>query len=423
MRKLLIAGIAVFLTITMVAFYDVTPEPQEINEEIITIHNLVEIPPLPARDNYGFILEDLEVVEDRIRNNESLYIILRRHGVSPQTIYSIQQQTRGVVNLNRMIPGQKYRVYKNGEDTFAFVWRQSFIQYANIQWDSDNNVSVESGTVPIEHREARISGVISTSLYEAVKAEGASQRLGVELAEIFGWEVDFFALQKGDHFKVIYENLYADDEYMGIGDIKAAEFQHRNRTFKAYFFDNDERRGYFDENGNSLQKELLKAPFRYSQRVSSSFSRNRFHPILQQNRPHYGTDYAAPIGTPIIAVGDGVVIEAQRRGGNGNIIQIRHNNTYKTAYLHLNGFAPGIRTGARVEQGQVIGYVGQTGLATGPHLCYRMYVNERPVNSMTADLPASESLDEKHMPDLEIIVNEMDKRLSDLGLEENLAFN
>jgi murein DD-endopeptidase MepM/ murein hydrolase activator NlpD len=423
MRKLLLAGIAVFLTVIMVAFYDATPEPQENNEEIITIHNLVEIPPLPARDNYGFTVEDLEVVEDRIRNNESLYIILRRHGVSPQTIYSIQQQTRGIVNLNRMIPGQKYRVYKNSENAFAFVWRQSTIRYVNIQWDTEDNVIVENGTVPIEHREARISGVISTSLYEAVKAEGASQRLGVELAEIFGWEVDFFALQKGDHFKAIYENLYAGDEYVGIGDIIAAEFQHRNRTYRAYFFDNDERRGYFDENGNSLQKELLKAPFRYSQRVSSGFSRNRFHPILQQNRPHYGTDYAAPIGTPVIAVGDGVVIEAQRRGGNGNIIQIRHNNTYKTAYLHLNGFAPGIRAGTKVEQGQVIGYVGQTGLATGPHLCYRMYVNNRPVNSMTADLPASESLEDKHMPELEIIVNEMDRRLSDLGLEENLAFN
>ena len=426
MRKALLIGIGVLFTIIIVAFYDATPEVEDNDEEIISIHNLVEIPPLPPMDNYGFVMEGIDVVDDRIRRDESLYIILRRHNVSPQTIYAIQQETRGVVNLNRFIPGQRYRVYKSGDDAFAFVWRQSLTKYVTIKWNSDNVVSLESGTVAIEHREAQTANIISTSLYDAVRGEGASQRLGVELADIFGWEVDFFALRRGDHFKVIYDNLYADDEYIGIGDIKAAEFQHRNRTHRAYFFDNGERRGYFDENGNSLQKQLLKAPFRYNQRVSSGFSRNRFHPILQQNRPHYGTDYAAPTGTPVIAVGDGVVTEAARRGGNGNIVQIRHNNTYKTAYLHLNGFASGIRAGVRVEQGQVIGYVGQTGLATGPHLCYRMYVDDRPVNSVTVDLPASESLDDEYLPKLMEIVKEMDRRLELLRLEEeedNLAFN
>lgn len=424
MRKVLLSVIAVFLTIVVIAFYDVEPETEESDEAIISIHNLVEIPPHPPRDNYGFVIDGIHVVDDRIRRDESLYIILRRHNVSPQTIYAIQQQTRGAVNLNRFIPGQRYRVYKSGDDAFAFVWRQSLTQYVTIKWDSDNVVTHESGRVAVEHRQAQTASTISTSLYDAVQSEGASQRLGVELADIFGWEVDFFALRRGDHFKAVYENLYADGEYIGIGDIKAAEFQHRNRTYRAYFFDNGERRGYFDENGNSLQKELLKAPFRYNQRVSSGFSRNRFHPILQQNRPHYGTDYAAPTGTPVIAVGDGVVTEAARRGGNGNIVQIRHNSTYKTAYLHLNGFAPGIRPGVRVEQGQVIGYVGQTGLATGPHLCYRLYVNDRPVNSVTVDLPASESLDDKYLPDLMELVEEMDRRLELLRLEEdNLAYN
>jgi murein DD-endopeptidase MepM/ murein hydrolase activator NlpD len=425
MRKVLLTGIAVFLTIIVVAFYDVTPEVDELDQEIISIHNLVEIPPHPPRDNYGFVLEDIHVINDRIRRDESLYIILRRHNVSPQTIYAIQQETRGAVKLNRFIPGQRYRVYKSGDDAFAFVWRQSITQYVTIKWDNENNVTHESGTIPVEYREAQTASTISTSLYDAVRGEGASQRLGVELADIFGWEVDFFALQRGDHFKAIYQNLYADGEYIGIGDIKVAEFQHRNRTYRAYFFDNGERRGYFDENGNSLQKELLQAPFRYNQRISSGFSRNRFHPILQQNRPHYGTDYAAPVGTPVIAVGDGVVIEAARRGGNGNIVQIRHSSTYKTAYLHLNGFAPGIRAGVKVEQGQVIGYVGQTGLATGPHLCYRMYVDNRPVNSRTVDLPASESLEEKYLPELMELVEQMDRRLDLLRLEEedNLAFN
>jgi len=251
--------------------------------------------------------------------------------------------------------------------------------------------------------------------------QGHSPYLGAELAAVFAWQVDFFSLRSGDHFKVIYEERYAGDEFVGIGDVKAAEFQHRGQTHRAFFLNSDERRGYFDENGNSLEKELLKAPFRYSQRISSSFSRSRFHPILRERRPHYGTDYAAPTGTPILAVGDGIVTEAQRRGGNGNIVQIRHNGSYRTAYLHLNGFAPGIRKGVQVEQGQVIGYVGQTGLATGPHLCYRMYVNDRPINSVTADLPASESLDESLMPELDRTINRYRGLLDNLQLIEKVA--
>lgn len=419
MRKLFLAVLFVLPVTIVAAFY--TNETEESNNEmnIISIHNLVEIPPLPPADNFGFILEGVEVTEERIRNNESLYIILRRHGVSPQQIHSIQVAARGKVNLNRLIPGQQYRVYTKNDEAFAFVWQNSTTQFVSITWDDE--ITIDRGAVPIERREVRTAGIISNSLYEAVRAEGASNLLGRELAEIFGWEVNFFALQRGDHFKAIYENLYANGEFIGIGDIKAAEFQHRGQTYRAYFYDNGIRRGYFDGDGNSLQKELLMAPFRYSQRVSSNFSRNRFHPILQQNRPHYGTDYAAPVGTPVISVGDGVVIEAQRRGGNGNIVQIRHNSTYKTAYLHLNGFAPGIRPGVEVTQGQVIGYVGQTGLATGPHLCYRLYVNDRPVNSRTVDLPASDALDEEYLDDYFRYIESLDAKLDEFELMQNLA--
>lgn len=423
MRKVILFGMLFSLVIIAAAFFGTNnSDKQTESEEIISIHNLNEIPPLPAKDNYGFVTERLDLVDDQVRNNESLYIILSRHGVSPSDIHNIQQHARGVVNLNRMMPGQKYRLYKQNETAFALVWHHSKMEYVTITWENED-VTIESGNLPIKTKVASAFGTISTSLYDAVRDEGVSQRLGVELAEIFGWEVDFFALRSGDHFKAIYENRFAADEYIGIGDILAAEFQHRGEVHRAYFFDNGERSGYFDEDGNSLQKELLKAPFRYNQRVSSGFSNNRFHPILQRNRPHHGIDYAAPTGTPIIAVGDGVVIEAQRRAGNGNIVQIRHNNTYKTAYLHLNGFAPGIRNGAEVKQGQVIGYVGQTGLATGPHLCYRLYVNDRPVNSLRIDLPASESLEEKYMHEFLQVVAQKDEALDELMLNVNLALN
>lgn len=421
MRKALLIVPAILLAAVVYGFYQANGTSEEIEEVRINLENLVEIPPLPGRDNFGFVTENLGVVDSQIGRNESLYIILRRHGVSPQTIHNVQQSARGEVNLNRLMPGQSYRIYKDEYDTaFAFAWQQSPTQYVTISWSDD--VEVKRGSVPIERRESTTSGVVASSLYEAIRGQGVSQRLGIELASIFGWQVDFFSLRRGDHFKAVYDNTYANGEYLGIGDVFAAEFQHRGQAHRAYYFDNGERRGYFDEEGNSMERALLRAPFEYNQRISSSFSRNRFHPILQENRPHYGTDYAAPTGTPIIAVGDGVVTEAQYRGGNGNIVQIRHNSTYRTAYLHLSRFGPGIRRGATVEQGQVIGYVGQTGLATGPHLCYRLYVNDQPMNSVRVDLPASDGLEEEYMDEFMLIVEEMDRKLDELRLsEESIA--
>lgn len=423
MSRTILAGFVCLLALIFLALLERPEKVEDLKEDIINTQNFYEIPPMPAKDHYGFITQgdELEVEESVVKRNESLYIILRRHDVDPQMIYNIQQSASGSVNLRRMMPGQSYRIYKDEDGAFAMVWHQSKVNYATINWKDD--ITVEKGSIPITVKEAEVAGVITSSLYETVTGAGVSQRLGVELADVFGWEVDFFALRNGDHFKVIYENLYVNDEYLGIGDIKAAEFQHRGSIHKAYYFDNESRSGFFDENGNSMQKELLKAPFNYSQRISSSFSNSRFHPILNERRPHHGTDYAAPTGTPIISVGEGTVTEARYRGGNGNIVQIRHNNSYKTAYLHMSRFASGIRPGVKVEQGQVIGYVGQTGLATGPHLCYRLYVNDRPVNSVTVDLPAAESLEEEYRHEYEQVVQHFDERLTNIELIEEIASN
>lgn len=385
----------------------------------ISLDTINEIEPVQPTDKYGFEQEEYSFEEFTVQRNESLYIILRRHNLSPQQIHEIQQSSKGVTNLNRIVPGQTYRIYYSGGEAISFVWQPNATRYVTVGWGDE--YSVEISEVPIWTVEREASGIIRSSLYETIVGQEQSSYLGTALANVFAWQVDFFLLREGDHFKVIYEEKYAGDDFVGIGDIKAAEFQHRGRVYEAYHFENEERRGYFDAEGSSLEKALLMAPFRYSQRVSSGFTNNRFHPILRVNRPHHGTDYAAPTGTPILAVGDGVVTESRYRGGNGNIVQIRHNNTYRTAYLHLNGFASGIRQGARVEQGQVIGYVGQTGLATGPHLCYRLYVNDRPVNSRNVDLPASKSLDESYMPDLKRIVDRYQGLLEDLTLLERVA--
>jgi murein DD-endopeptidase MepM/ murein hydrolase activator NlpD len=414
-----IAGSLVLLCFLIVIAYQVKSDKVDINEpELISIENMSEIPPVPPRDRYGFEYSSYDVVESSIRRNESLYIILSRHGVSPETIYQVQKEAAGKINLARMIPGQEYKLYKTEDgEVEAFVWRRSDTEYSILRWKDD--ITIENGTIPVDVKMSAVSGTIESSLANAIYQQGVSQKLIVELANIYAWTVDFYGLRKGDHFKAVYENRYVDDEYIGIGTIHAAEFVHRGDIKRAYFFDNGEQSGFFDEDGNSLRRAMMRVPFEYNPRISSSFSRSRMHPILNRRRPHYGTDYAAPSGTPILAAGDGVVTEAQRRGGNGNIVQIKHNSVYKTAYLHMSRFGPGIRAGVKVKQGQVIGYVGQTGLATGPHLCYRLYKNGAPLNSVTYDFPPDEGLKAEYMNAFMAEVQRLDEMMDSLVGEGN----
>lgn len=390
-------------------------------EETITIQNLSEIPPSPGLDIYGLETENFEILDDEIKRNESLYIVLNRNGVSPEKIFEIQQAAKGEVRLNRMIPGQKYRLYRDDEGVFAFVWHRTDTEFTTINWKEE--ITIENGNIPVETVVRTVSGTIHSSLASALMEQEVSQKLVVELANIYAWTVDFYGLQMGDQFKAVYEDRYVNGEYIGIGKVRAAEFVHRGKELRAYFFDDGEQAGYYDEEGNSMRRVMMRVPFEYNPRISSSFSRNRYHPILKRNRPHYGTDYAAPAGTPILAAGDGVVTEAQRRGGNGNIVQIKHNSVYRTAYLHMSRFASGIRAGVRVKQGQVIGYVGQTGLATGPHLCYRLYKHNSPVNSVTYDFPPSEGLKDVYIEKYKVKMARLDDMLNNVEVPEELAMN
>jgi len=414
-----IAGSLFLICVLFIIAYHAKSEEVDINEpELISIENMSEIPPVPPRDRYGFEYSSYEVVESAIERNESLYIILSRHGVSPEKIYQIQKEAAGQINLARMIPGQEYKLYKGeNSEVEAFVWRRSDTDYSIIRWNND--ITIENGTIPVDVKMSAVSGVIESSLANAIYQQGVSQKLIVELANIYAWTVDFYGLRKSDRFKAVYENRYVDDEYIGIGTIHAAEFVHRGDMKRAYYFDNGEQSGYFDEDGNSLRRAMMRVPFEYNPRISSGFSRSRMHPILNRRRPHYGTDYAAPTGTPILAAGDGVVTEAQRRGGNGNIVQIKHNSVYKTAYLHMSRFGPGIRAGVKVKQGQVIGYVGQTGLATGPHLCYRLYKNGAPLNSVSYDFPPDEGLRAEFMNEFMVEVQRLDEMMDSLTGEGN----
>jgi murein DD-endopeptidase MepM/ murein hydrolase activator NlpD len=357
----------------------------------VTVASYQEIKEQAPLDEYGIKVR-LLVKEDQVKRDESLYLILKKFDVSNQIIYNIEQASKGIYRSNRLQRGQRYLVYKDAATNTVnrLILHVDAVNYVVFDWA--DKVWVERRTKEITKQIAETSGIITSSLYQSLKDNGDNPLLGSKLSEIFGWQIDFFSLQKEDSYKIIYEQEFVDGKPYGVGEIVAAKFYHKNRTYDAFHFETEERAGYFNRNGEGLQKALLKAPFTYSQRVSSGFSHNRFHPVLKKPMPHYGVDYAAPLGTPVIAVGDGEIIESRYRGANGNIVKIKHNSTYTTAYLHLNGFAPGIRSGVRVKQGQIIGYVGRTGRVTGVHLDYRIYKNGQPVNPLNVDLPPSKAL-------------------------------
>lgn len=393
----------------------INSEPEKVTAALININNLIEIEEGVQLDEYGYNRREAEVSEGKVKRNESLYLILRDMDVSPQVIQQINQKSQGIFQSNRVKPGQRFLTYsdKSNEKPVRLILHQNALDYIVFDWEDE--ISIVKGQKEITTTVKEVSGVIRSSLYETLLANEQSTLLGNRLSEIFAWQIDFFRLYPGDNYKVIYEQQYVEGQPFGLGKVLAAEFTNKGKAFDAYFFENEERSAYYDSEGNGVQKALLKAPFKFSQRISSNFSHNRFHPVLKRNVPHYGVDYAAPLGTPVLSVGDGEVIESQYRGANGNIVKIRHNSTYTTAYLHLNGFAKGIRKGARVKQGQEIGYVGKTGRVTGVHLDYRVYKNGQPVNPLKIDLPPSKSIDEASRDAFLLKVEELQEVLNSLG--------
>jgi murein DD-endopeptidase MepM/ murein hydrolase activator NlpD len=423
MRHLSLALAIFAISIIMACNKEVKPSNQLQAVELQSDPDTALVQQVEAEfDSFGFRIDTLEVNDFTVKRNESFYLILDKFNFSAQEIYDITQKARRVMDVRHLRPGQSYRIYASsdsgGTDIARLVWQPNPVDYVVFEWQDSLNIYASSKTITTTNEVA--SAIITSSLYEAMQKEGLSPLLAYKLSEIYAWEIDFYQLRDGDNFRILYEKKYIDGEEYGVGDVLAAEFEHRGETYTAYKFESDNVNGYFDRNGNSLQKALLKVPFKYNHRISSGFSHNRFHPVLKRRRPHYGVDYAAPYGTPVLAVGDGTITEAQYRGANGNIVKIRHNSTYETAYLHLKGFARGIRRGVTVEQGQVIGYVGNTGRVTGTHLDYRVYKNGRPVNPLTLDLPASESVPDEDMQLFEGLRTEYEQELNQVSSPSRL---
>lgn len=329
--------------------------------------------------------------EMRIGRGMTFYESLAARGVGHEDIMTLVDACKSFRNLRNVRTGELFRIHitpDGGLRSLGFDMDNE--SYVTWRRESDTYIR-EDGNYPVEYRLKGVTGTIETSLYESLQKMGAPLTLAPKMNDILGWDIDFNRdLRKGDTFRILYDEVWKEDELVRTGSIKALEIVNRGKVKRAVRFTSDGGRpGYFDPDGNNMQKQLMRAPLEYS-RISSNYSLRRFHPVLKRWMPHLGVDYAAPLGTPVRAGGDGVVLAATSKKGNGNYIQIRHTNReYETFYLHLSRYAKGIKKGTRVSQGQIIGYVGATGYATGPHLDYRVKRNGTFVNPRKLKLPAA----------------------------------
>jgi murein DD-endopeptidase MepM/ murein hydrolase activator NlpD len=344
-----------------------------------------------------------EPVSGRIKKNSSLYIGLREAGVSPVDIDRIVRAAKPVYNLKRVRAGQRFDVYPSGAgnvDSMFFYYARD--EYLGVRQVAPGNYTATIDTVPYTVSYLVTEGTISQSVFATLQEQDAQTDLAAQMADVFGWTIDFFTdIRSGDSFAVLYEQKEFEDGRKQLGEMLAARVVSRGREYYAFRFGvGGGRTGYYNETGASMEKSLRRSPVKYT-RVTSNFSFRRYHPISKRYQPHYGVDFGAPYGTPVYATGDGTVVTATRRSGNGNYVKIKHNNTYTTYYLHLQRFARGIRQGRHVRQGQVIGYVGSTGWANGPHVCYRVKKNGSWVNPRKLRLPSKEPVVRSRMASFE----------------------
>jgi len=388
------------------------PKVKQEQEEALT-------PVKEVQMKYGLPVDSFELIDNVISNGESFSNILLNFGIDYSMINRIATNYKDIFDVRNLRSGKDYTIFAENLDSSQvaryMVYKPSAVDY--VVFDLRDTGNVYLGAEEVEVREKSISGIIESSLYESLLDQGGSPALAVELSKVYAWTIDFFRIQPGDYFKLIYEENYIQDSIkVGTGRILAADFHHSGRSFYSFFYDNDTTyRDYFDEQGRSLRKAFLKAPLDFF-RISSRFNPRRFHPVLKRVKPHLGTDYAAPHGTPIMSTADGEVIAAAYTRGNGNYVKVRHNSTYTTQYLHMSKFAKGIRKGSRVRQGDVIGYVGSTGLATGPHVCYRFWVNGKQVDPLSQDLPEAEPITDEFMPSFQDLMMPLKKRIDALKL-------
>lgn len=355
---------------------------------------------------------DFETVTDSIRNGESLSDVFTRLGLDMEQLYAIVTASKGTYNLSKVVPGREISFEVDDENKVHSLTYAIDGDHILKLSRTEDGFKAEKESIPYETTLVHISGTVDDNLVSAMD----DLLLALALSDIFAWDIDFTTdIRRGDTFKIVVEELRIDGKFKKYGSILSAEFTNNGVTHHAYRFEQKGSVDYFDSKGKSLRRSLLKAPLSY-RRISSGFTRRRYHPVLKTYRPHLGVDYAAARGTPVSTVGDGTVQHAAYKGANGNLVIIRHPNGYVTYYGHLASIKKGVRAGVRVRQGQVIGYVGSTGRATGPHLDYRIKKNGSFVNPLTLKLPPGKSVESSLLADFRKFRDMMDLRLTSIEL-------
>ena len=405
MKKISYLPLILLILIAVGCEFDEAPK-EEVQTEIKK--------PKPSIKEYGFTLDDYQVYRDTVRLGDSFGAIMDSHGVTRGRVFEVSEKVKDVFDPARINVGKPYTILKSKDslsNVEVFIYEESRINYTVV--NLKDSISALRNKKPVTIKKNIVSGVITSSLSAAMDNEGLSILLADKLADIYQWKIDFFKIQKGDQFKIIYNEKYINDTvYAGLANIEAAVLTHYKNPYYAFEFGKDSLSGFakfYDEEANSLQSFFLKAPLKYS-RISSRYTKRRFHPVQKRWKAHKGTDYAAPTGTPIWSTADGVVIKSSYTRGNGNYVKVRHNDKYATQYLHMS--KRNAKVGQRVKQGDVIGYVGSTGLATGPHVCYRFWVYGKQVDPYKQNLPSSEPLKESLKP---MYFAKMDSLKKDLG--------
>ena len=355
----------------------------------------VEQPVVPRL--YGIAIDSFTIGEGVIRRDQTIGKLLQQYNLPNGSMEQLLTYGNKKFDLRKIRMGNKYTVFLTPDSLKQLkylVYEHTPVEY--VVFDFADSLNVDVHEKEIITRQEAASGKIEHSLWETVTMNNINPMVALELENVYQWTIDFFGLQPEDSFSIIYDEKYVDSVSVGLGAIHAVYFRHSGKDLYAIPFVQDSVLSFFDTDGNSLRRAFLKAPLKYS-RISSRYSSARFHPILKIVRPHYGVDYAAPTGTPVYAVGDGRVISTSYDSGSGNIVKIQHNSVYSTAYMHLSRFGPGIKGGVYVKQGDIIGYVGSTGLATGPHLDYRVYMNGSPIDPLKMESPPVDPIKPEYM--------------------------
>ena len=344
----------------------------------------------------GFNPDSLKCVEGKVKSGQYFSNLFGTLGMSAKEAYDLAQICGPVFDVKSLRVGNTYKAYYSSDERLEYMVYDRDRMHCVI-FDCTEPYDLWIYEKPLTRTERYADVTISSSLWNDMLAADVSPLLILSLSDIYAWTVDFFGLQKGDRFRVLYQETECDGEVVAVDTVRYAVFTHGGKDFPAIMFDQkDGGNLWWNEKGESMRKAFLKAPLNYS-RVSSGFSYSRKHPVTRKVQPHTGVDYAAPKGTPVMTIGDGVITSMKYEGAGGNTIRIRHNSVYQTAYLHLSGYAKGLKVGQRVRQGEVIGYVGSTGRSTGPHLDFRVWKNGTPINPLKMESPPAEPVKQENM--------------------------